>query len=242
MNRNKRLASVLILLLFALQVSPLPARIVADEPLSAVAANMHEHLARISTIKSAVIAGKLQDVRGPANWLAEHETVPGLPGNFAPYVASMRQYARELATTEDLRSAAQAVSNMAKTCGNCHQANKVNLQFGYDQLPREDIEDVVTHMQRHQWATDRMWDGLIGPSDSAWNRGVDMLIDVPLLPSDVTTESERFSEIGDIAGRIHALASMAVEAKSLDSRSELYGEVLGLCAQCHTLLGRGPSD
>lgn len=242
MTRNKRLASALVLLLFALEVTSLPARTVSDDTLSAIAANMHEHLARISTIKSAVIAGKLEDVRGPANWLAEHGTVPGLPGDFEPYIDLMRQYARELAATEELSSAARAVSNMAKNCGNCHQANEVDLQFGYDQLPREDIEDVVTHMQRHQWATDRMWDGLIGPSDGAWNRGVDMLIDVPLLPSDVTTESDRFTEIGEIARRIHALASMGSDARSPDSRSELYGEVLGLCARCHTLLGRGPSD
>jgi len=154
----------------------------------------------------------------------------------------MREYAHEAAAAADLGSAAKAVSKMAKTCGNCHLVNDVNLEFGYDRKPRQDLEDFVTHMQRHQWAADRLWEGLIGPSDSAWNRGADMLIDVPLESSDVTTASEHYPEMSNISRRIHALGGIGTETKTLDARSELYAEVLGLCAGCHTLLGRGPAN
>jgi cytochrome c553 len=153
----------------------------------------------------------------------------------------MRGYARQVITSKDLASAAKSVSKMAKTCGNCHLMNEVSLEFGYDRKPREDLEDVVTHMQRHLWATDRLWDGLIGPSDTAWNRGADMLIDAPLYPSDLTTATDHAVEINDIARRIHALGGIGTETMTPDARTELYAEILGLCASCHTLLDRGPA-
>jgi len=228
--------------LFVLEPHPTLAQAASDEQQSMVAARMHEHLTRIGTIKFAIVAGKLEDVREPATWLADHKTVEGLPADFEPYVAQIKTYARHVIEAQDLFSAAESVSKMAKICSDCHSANGVNLEFGYDQLPREDIEDVVTHMQRHQWATDRMWDGLIGPSDRAWSRGVDMLIDVPLLASDVTTATDNVANIDEVARRIHVLGGIGAGTTTPDARSKLYGEVLGLCASCHTMLGRGPLD
>jgi len=236
------LALILILALVAVEFRPTLAQVLSEEDRSAVADHMHEQLTRISTIKSAIVAGKLEDVREPATWLADHETATGLPAEFESYVIQMRNYARYVIEAQDLASAAESVSEMAKTCGNCHLVNGVNLQFGYDRRPREDLEDVVTHMQRHLWATDRLWEGLIGPSDTAWNRGTDMLIDAPLVPSDVTSATDDVAEIARIARRIHALGGIGTETKTPDARSELYAEVLGLCASCHTLLGRGPAN
>ena len=112
--------------------------------------------------------GKLDDIREPAIWLADHEAVAGLPENFEPYVGLMRQYAREINNASDLKSAAISVSGMAKTCSNCHLVNEIEIEFGYDQEPAQ-WSDTVSHMQRHQWAADRLWEGLIGPSDTAWN-------------------------------------------------------------------------
>lgn len=241
LHTNFWLALILIIVLVAIAFRPSLAQDVSEEADSTVADHMHEHLTRISTIKSAIVAGRLEDVREPATWLADHETAAGLSAEFESYVIQMRSYARHVIEAQDLVSAAESVSNMAKTCGNCHLVNGVNLEFGYDRKPREDLEDVITHMQRHQWATDRLWEGLIGPSDSAWNRGTDMLIDAPLLPSDVTTATARDEELSKIARRIHALGGIGTETKTPDARSELYAEVLGLCAGCHTLLGRGPA-
>ncbi len=235
------LALILILALVAIAFRPSLAQVVSEEDRSAVADHMHEHLTRISTIKSAIVAGRLEDVQEPAIWLAEHEAVAGLPPDFAFYVAQMREYAREVATAEHLGAAAESVSKMAKTCGNCHLVNDVGLEFGYDQRPREDLEGVVTHMQRHQWAADRLWEGLIGPSDNAWNKGTDMLIDAPLRPSDVATATEHVAEIRNIARRIHALGGIGTQTMTPDARSELFGELLGLCASCHILLASGPA-
>ena len=236
------LALILTLALVVVAFRPSLAQFASEEDRSVIADHMHEHLTRISTIKSAIVAGKLEEVREPATWLADHETAASLPAEFESYVIQMRRYARDVIEAQDLVSAAESVSKMAKTCGNCHLVNDVNMEFGYDQKPREDLEDVVTHMQRHQWAADRLWEGLIGPSDTAWNRGTDMLIDAPLQPSDVTMATEHVAEISNIARRIHALGGIGTQPMTPDARSELYAELLGLCASCHTLLGRGPAS
>ncbi len=241
--------SIYVVMLAALAFSvyalpPLLAQDMDDEVESDVATHMHEHLARITTIKSFIIMGNLDGVREPATWLAQHEEVAGLPSNFEPYIGLMRAYAREVNNAADLNSAAIAVSQMARTCSNCHLVNEVEIEFGYDQVPA-DWADRVSHMQRHQWAADRLWEGLIGPSDTAWNRGTEMLVGVPLHPDDLTYDSSADvdkSAIDQLARRVHVLAGQGLAAKTPTARAELYGEMLGICAECHTLLGRGPGN
>jgi cytochrome c553 len=235
------LACVLLLVFLGATFNPSFAQVMSEEDRSTIADHMHGHLTQISAIKAAIVAGRLEDVDGPARWLADHETAMGLPVESESYVTQMKSHARRVSEAQDLGSAAKSVSNMAKTCGNCHLVNEVNLEFGYDQKPHMDLGDVVTHMQRHQWAMDRLWEGLLGPSDTAWKRGADMLIDVPLLPSDVTRATANTEEIAEIAHRIHALGGIGTETKTPDARSELYAELLGLCARCHKLVGNGPA-
>lgn len=245
MNSEKNiswLALILIVSFVAVAFRPSLAQVESGEDRSAVAEHMHEHLTRITAIKSAIIAGKLEDVREPATWLADHETAVGLPKDFESYIVKMKRYANQVIEAQDLTFAAVSVSNMAKTCGNCHLVNDVRLAFGYDRRPREDLSDVITHMQRHQWAADRLWEGLIGPSDAAWNRGTDMLLDAPLRPEDVADAPAINGKLSKIVRRIHALGGIGTETRTPDARSELYAEILGLCASCHTLLGSGPAN
>jgi cytochrome c553 len=238
------LASITALTLIATTSQLLPAQEVRGEDETDVATDMHEYLARITTIKALIIMGNLDGAREPAIWLTEHEPVGGLPTNFEPDVDLMREYAREVNNAPDLKSAAISVSRMARTCGNCHLANELQIEFGYDQVPAE-WSDTVSHMQRHQWAADRLWDGLIGPSDTAWNRGAEMLVDVPLSPDDVLDGDSADVDSAALdqgAGRIHVLGRQGANAKTPIERNELYGEILGLCADCHTRLGRGPGQ
>ena len=238
------LASITALTLISSTSRLAPAQDIRSDNETDVATQMHEHLGRISTIKSQIIMGNLDGIREPAIWLADHEAVDGLPANFEGFVGLMRQYAREVNNATDLKSAAISVSGMAKTCSSCHLANEVAIEFGYDQIPAE-WSDTVSHMQRHQWAADRLWEGLIGPSDTAWQRGIDMLTDVPLQPDDVMNEDSADVDseaLDQLARRTHVLAWQGAIAKTPTERSELYGEMLGLCAECHTRLGRGPGQ
>ncbi len=244
MKKSVRIVALAALALSIIALQSLSARDMDEEVESDIVTHMHEHLARITTIKSFIIMGNLDGVREPATWLAEHEEASGMPDNFEPYIGLMRAYAREVNNAPDLRAAAISVSQMAKTCSNCHLVNEVEIEFGYDQVPA-DWADRVSHMQRHQWAADRLWEGLIGPSDTAWNRGTEMLAGVPLHPDDLTYDTSADVDknvIDQLARRVHVLAGQGTAAKTPTARAELYGEMLGVCADCHTRLGRGPGN
>lgn len=244
MERSITLALLLFLTLCLFASRSLLSQELAASDQSVVADHMGEHLVRITAIKSFIIMGNLDAVREPAIWLAEHDSVPGLPAGVAPYLNSMRDFGREVVRAPNLKAAAVAVSELARSCGSCHFANDLGLAFGYDTVPDE-WADTISHMQRHQWAVDRMWEGMIGPSDVAWNRGVDMLIDVPLRPADVVnamTTGVDIVALDRMARRIHSLGSRGTDTRTPEARSEMYGEVLGLCADCHTQLGRGPGQ
>ena len=203
--------------------------------------HMHGNLDRISEVKAAIIAGDLEAAREPAAWIAEHNGVDTLPKGWEPYIVRMRADARNVASAKDLASAAAHLSRIAQACGDCHVANNSEVTFGFDQKPRDEVEGRRTHMQRHLWGVDRMWDGLIGPSDIAWNRGSDFLIDVPLSPEEVLDAAVSIEGIGEMAKQVHILGGKGTQVKSAADRSELLGELLGVCGSCHSQLQVGPA-
>ena len=86
-----------------------------------------------------------------------------------------------------------------------------------------------------------MWEGIIGPSDVAWNRGIDMLVDVPPRPAyvlDETTYGVGADVIDKVAHDVHMLGDQGTVTITPDARSEMYGELLELCADCHTKFDR----
>jgi hypothetical protein len=237
------LVSILCLALGLTLPHWLSAQEAVSEEMTEAAEHMHEHLVYITTIKAFITMGLLEGTRQPANWLATHERLAELPASFEPFVEFMRSSARQVEKAEDLGTAAAAVSLMAQNCGNCHRASHMDIEFGFDALPAQ-WSDSETHMQRHQWAMDRLWEGLIGPSDAAWTRGTNMLAEEPLHAADVsdnvTVEEARVLE--NIARQVHELGAAGAGLTALNDRSQVYGRILGLCADCHTRVGRGPGQ
>jgi len=234
-------ASVLLLAVAFLSVSSVGSQEAEDKTISVIAEHMHGHLDQISAVKAAVIAGKLADVREPATWLATHDEPEGLGGVWLPYVEEMRLYAARAAEAEDLVTAAGAISEIARACGGCHQASGIKVTFGYDERPPQDEQNLRTQMQRHLWAADRMWEGLIGPSDIAWQRGTDLLAEIQLAAADIPGAPEHQTQIAYLVQRARQVGEQGSQATSVELRSGLYGEFLALCASCHNLTGGGPA-
>lgn len=211
-----------------------------EAPTESYAEHMHGHLDEISAVKAAVIAGDLQASREPATWLAEHEEPAGMPDAWASYVNDMRDQARIAAAADDLNAVAGAVSEIARSCGNCHEATGFSVAFGFDQRPPAEQQNLMTQMQRHLWAADRMWEGLIGPSDKAWEWGTEMLSEVNLTSELVTDSPAKEAQVADLVEQIREVGIEGSNAASGASRSAMYGEFLSLCANCHSLTGGGP--
>lgn len=239
--RTHRLA---LILPFAACIS-LTACVSAEDEAAAAATesfadHMHGHLDQISAVKAAVIAGDLEASRAPAAWLAEHEEPAGMPAAWATYVNDMRVQAKIAATATNLETVAMAVSEIARRCGNCHEATGFAVAFGYDQRPPEDVQNLMTQMQRHLWAADRMWDGLIGPSDKAWTWGTEMLTEVNLTSEQITNDPERTAQVDVLVEQIRAVGGDGGGTPAGEARSRIYGTFLSLCADCHSLTGGGP--
>ena len=201
--------------------------------------HMQQHLQQITQIQTAVIRGDLDGLRRPATWLQQHEPAPEASILFIPFILSMRDHASEILEAKDIRTAAADVSAIATACANCHIASEVRLSFGNATEPPGG-PDLGSHMQRHQWAVDRLWEGLIGPSDASWSRGVRMLAEAPLHGTEARWDDTEIH--GDaMARRVHELGREAATALLPHARAAVYGEMLGVCADCHTRTGGGPS-
>ena len=200
--------------------------------------HMHYHHDAMIDIQQAIIAGSLDRTREPTRWLLEHEQPAGLPAAGDAFVVAMREAAEGVLNAETLEAAAEATSQMGLACGNCHLANEIVVEFDEAKQPSDQIKD-KPHMQRHQWAADRMWEGLIGPSEFAWNRGANLLFESPIKP-DVLASHGGGDEVVGMSRRIHQLAGNASVVTDPSERAEIYAEFIANCGSCHTELGMGP--
>ncbi len=197
--------------------------------------HMHEHWERVTQIQAALIRGDLAAVREPAEYLATHPTPATLPGQWEEYVGSMRAAARAAAEAKDFAAAATATSLMGNTCGRCHVDSGIDVRFDIADPPGFEM-DTTSHMLRHQWAADRMWEGLVGPSEPAWSRGVDAMLEAPLTPHELKGGGDQPEKIKKMARRVHQLAGNAMMAVDGNEKAEIYAEFLANCADCHTAL------
>ena len=199
---------------------------------------MHERYERIFQIQSAIVSGSLDNTRAPARWLAEHEPTAGMPETWTEPFEAMRAAARDVLSAEDLPSVASATSRIGIACGSCHEANDVSIEFDYVKPP-PDTENARPHMQRHQWAADRMWEGLIGPINYVWRQGATMLFESPLKPHAMDAE-DGDEEVLAMSRRIHQLAGNATTVSEPADKAEIYAEFLATCAACHNAMDEGP--
>ncbi len=88
--------------------------------------HMHDHAAKLDELVLALADGDLEGARTPAYWLAQHDSVEGVPEEWRYYVTSMRNAAHEVEIAEDLDVARAAAEDISAQCQGCHDAAGVN--------------------------------------------------------------------------------------------------------------------
>jgi cytochrome c553 len=199
---------------------------------------MQEHFSQAKAIQEGVINGDLEAVKTSAQWVVDHQTPEGLPEGWEPYVGAMKEAAQEAVTAPDVIAAAMPAAKIAENCGSCH------LEVGARPLrvlPPEPPQDPATvpHMLGHLWGADRMWEGLIVPSDVSWANGVAPLAGDPLQPESLSEHAEYADDLRALAIRVHELAAEGRDAVGQEARAVIYGEFIATCAECHQMLGIG---
>ena len=203
-----------------------------------VAAHMRDHFNRASDLQRAVVNGDQEEIRKAANWLADHSKMSGAPASWDPYLEEMRNAAEVAAGSNDLYTAAKATARVGAACGDCHKAHGAKVKFDIDGALAEG-GDAIAHMQRHVWASARLWEGLMVPSAEVWQSGARALDEVPLVPEEVTEDTELMAEVQLTANKVHELGAAARQALDPSTRAATYGEMLATCSRCHAATGAG---
>lgn len=178
-----------------------------------------------------LLAGELDDAKAQAFALAKAEADPGM----APWAAESRALvdaARWLASARDLPDAVRREARVAAACAECHlRAQK--LPVFHPTLPPADLPTITARMARHQWAVDRLWEGVVGADDAAWRSGLEVLATTPL-PFAAAMDAD--APAPALARRVQAGAHDALATRLIDSpedRATAYGELLVACTACH---------
>jgi cytochrome c553 len=193
---------------------------------------MHQHFANISALKDAIIAGDLGASRDAAT-----QTISGFSGEqpegWEPHIQSIVKQAENIGSIDALTEIAAHASAMASTCGQCHNALGIDIVDETTPQPEATGDGFEDFMQGHRWAAGRMWDGLIGPSDAAWEKGAKVLVDTALSLEDVGSRLTVTSDIKSIVDSFNESRAKAAGASEGQARQEVYANFLGACASCH---------
>lgn len=195
---------------------------------------MVEHFVLATYARDAVITGHLGALRRALGALADYKYEHVSPGDWKPWIARMQAAARPGASATTLDEAALAVANTAAVCGECHREHRAGPQFPKDDDPDGEAglsNTLSDRMERHVWAANRLWEGLIAPSDPIWRMGSAELANVPLkAPKEKPALSSQFVQQ---LRQVRELGDRARGASEPAERVAVYARVLSTCARCH---------
>lgn len=199
--------------------------------------HMDDHFAAITELQRAIAHGRLEAAQSQAQWIVDHEE-PSQVAAWAPLVTDLKKAAREVVSARDVPTASALAARLGRACSRCHEQNAAAVSFAWEPAPAEGTT-LAAQMKRHQWAAQRLWEGLVAPNDDVWREGATVLAGTKL---DVTAASAGVprGDVAALAARVRTLATQAGEVTGGDERAALYGELLSTCAGCHALVRPAP--
>jgi cytochrome c553 len=197
---------------------------------------MYAHFDRAAEVHHALVLGDMDTARQAAHWLATHEEITDIPPESEGEIAQMQAFAKAVAESQTLAEAAAAASQMGRVCGDCHEENRVAPRFLSGTAPPEG-GGPQAEMARHVWASERMWEGLVGPLDYAWTSGAEALRGGWLDPQSVVSDPDDRVRVRELVRHVYEIGTQSEMASDSNRRAELYGEFLTTCIDCHELTG-----
>lgn len=203
-----------------------------------VTSEMYVHFAAARDMRTAAIFADIQQIRESAAEIARRGSVAGLPEGSASYLYELRQEAREIEETEDAETAVRETASLVRQCGLCHQsfAAGPGEQFVMREPPHG--RGTERHAERLSWAVNRLWEGLLGPSETAWHAGADALADpgsfgpemAEALGGDAATFEEALRELTRMS---EYAEEFVADEDGTRVGAQILGEVFVTCASCH---------
>lgn len=197
-------------------------------------AHMFAHFDRAGEVHDALVRGDLPRAKEAADWIVTHQDLSGSPASPPEFQSAMERYAAQVSVAQDLQDAAVAAAHMGRACGDCHRSNRVEPRFLIGTAPPGG-SGPEAEMARHVWASERMWEGLVGPGDHAWRSGAEALRSGWLDPQQVVSNPGDRPRIRELVRQVYDLGSRAQSTSDPEARAELYGAFLNTCHECHVL-------
>lgn len=189
--------------------------------------HMARHFGDLLDITHLLLAGKLDDARTRAFLLTRPPHDDGL-AELAAESQAVEDAATALRAAQSIPDACRLTAKVAEACASCHV--HVPLVLRPPAPPDEPSAEptLAVRMQRHQWAADRLWEGVVMGDERRWRQGLEVLAmrPVPMPKGD------------GLAHRLQAMAldslgKLEQQSDTYATRARTYGEMLVTCTACH---------
>lgn len=191
--------------------------------------HMRLHFHDLADVQRRLLDGKLQEARDFAFLLTTRDSDPSMQ-QWSEYTMAVADAAREVMHAPSTEEALRREVKVGLACARCHLATEREQNLA----PPPELTNVAGlegRMARHKWAADRLWEGVITPSDERWRQGLEVLSAAPLVFSAASGESQ----LAESLQRRALLELQQRDASSLEHRVTAYGELLVTCAGCHAI-------
>jgi hypothetical protein len=194
---------------------------------------MRTQLSDLRAVESHLIAGKLEDAQASAFMLTKPSQDPGLTP-WQPLTDRVVADAKELTTVKSIDDGCRRVARISEACAECHIKSQTTPVFPEAApAPGDDGSD-LSRIARHQWAVDRLWEGMVAGTDGPWVSGLEVLATSPMPVTTLPSAPGVASRLQQQANE--AIASHREQTETLDTRTTMYGEMLITCSGCHRAL------
>lgn len=191
--------------------------------------HMHENFDLLRAIEKLLLRGRREDATALARAIAEAPDEPGL-GPFAKHATKVRDLAAALGRAPNVDEACRRSARLAVACAGCHSATGVVPALSSLPALPADKPTLEARMARHLWATDRLWEAMIGGGTEPWRQGLDVLAATPL---PFSSEQDGRAEMAKNLQRLADGARRRATTDTLDQRGRVYGDILIACTSCH---------
>lgn len=198
---------------------------------------MQAHFDSAHDLQRAITDGRLSDMRDVARNLATMNPELGQAGD----PNRVQLVALAVSHAASVTEGAAQMGRLGRACSSCHEAEATRVELRFPAAPPAppDGPTLTAQMDRHRWAAERLWDGVIVPADQPWFDGASVMATTAL---DLTTtiNGKPNEEVFELASGLRRLALDARDVHDPDARSALYSAMLVTCASCHAIVRSRP--